>query len=123
MSPISTKKNTAGSNKTQGSARASRCELKQRSKLNCAAIPTELIPHAQWVVWGWEIRKGKWNKPPYQLNSKLAKANDPTEGELSEAEDLLLRAPKRRQFNSPRKLDDRQVGRLAPFRDCLDQPR
>jgi putative DNA primase/helicase len=76
--PISTKKNSTGSHKTQDSARISRCELKQRSKLNCAAIPTELRSHAQWVVWRWEIRKGKWNKPPYQLSGKLAKANDAT---------------------------------------------
>lgn len=77
--PISTKKNgTEGSHKTQDLARVSRCELKQRSKLNCVAIPTELRSRAQWVVWRWEIRKGKWNKPPYQLNGKLAKANDST---------------------------------------------
>jgi putative DNA primase/helicase len=76
--PISTKNNsTEGSHKTQDLAGASRCELKQRSKLNCVAIPTELRSRAHWVVWRWEIRKGKWNKPPYQLNGKLAKANDP----------------------------------------------
>jgi hypothetical protein len=45
------------------------------------------------------------------------------EGELSEVEELLLRVPKRGQVNSPGELDDRQVGRLAPFHDCLDQPR
>jgi hypothetical protein len=77
--PISTKKNSTNrSHRTQDLARASRCELKQRSKLNCEAVPTELRSHAQWVVWRWEMRKGKWNKPPYQLNGKLAKANDPT---------------------------------------------
>ena len=77
--PISTKKNsTERSHKTQDLACASHCELKQRSKLNCAAVPTELRSHTQWVVWRWEIRKRKWNKPPYQPNGKLAKANDPT---------------------------------------------
>jgi hypothetical protein len=42
---------------------------------------------------------------------------------LSEAQEPFLCVPKRRQVNSAGELDDRQVGRLASFRDRLDQPR
>ena len=64
--------------KTQPPARASRCELEKHSALNCKAIPSELTSRDQWVVWRWEIRKGKLNKPPYQPNGSPAKSNDPT---------------------------------------------
>ncbi len=70
--------NTERLHRTQDSARASRCELEKHSTLNCTAIPPELRSHAQWVMWRWEERKGKWNKPPYQPSGSPAKSNDPT---------------------------------------------
>jgi putative DNA primase/helicase len=76
--PINTGKiNTERSHRTQDPARASRCELEKHSTLNCTAIPAELTSRDQWVVWRWEVRKGKWNKPPYQPSGSPAKSNDP----------------------------------------------
>ncbi len=76
--PINTEKiNTQRAHGTQNPARASRCELEKHSSLNCAAIPAELTSRDQWVVWRWEKRKGKLNKPPYQPSGSPAKSNDP----------------------------------------------
>src|SRR5208337_581750 len=76
--PINTEKiNTQRAHGTQNPARASRCELEKHSTLNCAAIPAELTSRDQWVVWRWEKRKGKLNKPPYQPSGSAARSNDP----------------------------------------------
>jgi putative DNA primase/helicase len=45
-------------------------------------IPKELTEKSRWLLWQWELRsdgKGglKKTKPPYQLNGKKAKVNDP----------------------------------------------
>ena len=75
--PINTEKNsTKRSPRTQAPARSPRCELRQRSTVAVAAIPTELMSREQWVVWRWEKRRGKWTKPPYQPNGRPAKSND-----------------------------------------------
>jgi hypothetical protein len=52
-------------------------------------IPAELRDLAQWVVWRYEFRNGKWTKMPYQPGdpSSKAKADDPsTWGTFAEAE-------------------------------------
>jgi putative DNA primase/helicase len=75
---ISTREtNTKRSSNTQAPARASLCELERRSTVDRAAIPAELTSREQWVLWRWEKRKGKWNKPPYQPSGSPAKSNDP----------------------------------------------
>lgn len=40
-------------------------------------IPPLLVERNNWIVWKWEKRKGKWTKPPYQVNGDPAKSNDP----------------------------------------------
>jgi hypothetical protein len=47
-----------------------------------AHLPVALAPltkERRWVVWRWELRKGRWTKPPRQAHdpSRLAKTNDP----------------------------------------------
>lgn len=49
-----------------------------RLDINVKAIPLELISQKNWIVWRWEKRNGKWTKPPYQINGKEAKSNDPS---------------------------------------------
>ena len=39
-------------------------------------IPTELKNCSQWVLWRKEKRNGKLTKVPYQVNSKMAQANN-----------------------------------------------
>jgi putative DNA primase/helicase len=70
--------NTSRSSRTQATARPLICEQEKRSNINCVAIPKELKVREQWVVWRWDRRNGKWTKPPYQLNGRPAKSNDPT---------------------------------------------
>jgi hypothetical protein len=40
-------------------------------------IPVELRALDRWVVWKYELRKGKWAKPPRQINDRYASSNDP----------------------------------------------
>ena len=35
-------------------------------------IPDELILRNQWVLWSFELRDGRWTKPPFQTNGKYA---------------------------------------------------
>jgi hypothetical protein len=49
---------------------------------NPANLPPALAPlkeESRWVVWKWELKNGKWDKPPYQVASpsRFAKPNDP----------------------------------------------
>jgi predicted P-loop ATPase len=49
---------------------------------NPASLPAALAPlkaESRWVVWKWELKNGKWDKPPYQAASpsRFAKPNDP----------------------------------------------
>lgn len=77
--PIDTRENnTERSYRTQDPSYASRCELERVSTVDRASIPAELTAREQWVVWRWEKRKGKWNKPPYQPSGRPAKSNDAT---------------------------------------------
>lgn len=39
-------------------------------------IPSQLIAVDRWVVWRYELRKGKWAKPPRQTNDRYAASND-----------------------------------------------
>jgi primase-polymerase (primpol)-like protein len=46
------------------------------------ALPAALLPYAgeaRWVIWRFEIRKGKTTKPPYQARhpTRHARSNDP----------------------------------------------
>lgn len=42
-------------------------------------IPDKLKARPQWVVWKWELRDGKWTKPPVSPNSgRYAEADNPT---------------------------------------------
>ena len=42
------------------------------------AIPEALKQRRQWVLWKyiWKAREKKWDKPPYQVNGKLARSTD-----------------------------------------------
>lgn len=40
-------------------------------------IPKELKARPQWVCWRWVRREGKWTKPPYQPNGRLADCTNP----------------------------------------------
>jgi hypothetical protein len=40
-------------------------------------IPAELQEGKRFVLWKYDFRKGKWTKPPYQPNGKLAGTTDP----------------------------------------------
>jgi primase-polymerase (primpol)-like protein len=40
-------------------------------------IPEELRQRPRWLLWCWELRKGKWAKPPHQINGRLADSTDP----------------------------------------------
>jgi putative DNA primase/helicase len=42
------------------------------------AIPQELGRRDQWAVWPYEMRDGKWTKPPYSARGSYAKSNDPS---------------------------------------------
>jgi len=70
--------NTSRSSRTQVAALPPICEQEKHSNLNVNAIPTELKFLDHWVVWRWDKRNEKWTKPPYQLNGRTAKSNDPT---------------------------------------------
>jgi hypothetical protein len=49
-----------------------------RMEVKTENIPKELIEKNQWIVWRWELRDGKWTKPPYNPNSgEFAKSTDP----------------------------------------------
>lgn len=49
----------------------------QRMEIHTENIPDEIKQQAKWVMWRWEFRKGKWTKPPYQVNGELATSTDP----------------------------------------------
>lgn len=40
-------------------------------------IPRRLATGKRFVLWRWELREGKWTKPPYQPNGQLASVDDP----------------------------------------------
>jgi putative DNA primase/helicase len=40
-------------------------------------IPRELKEKDQWCLWKWELRDGRWTKPPYTPKGTPAKSNDP----------------------------------------------
>jgi putative DNA primase/helicase len=45
-----------------------------------AHLPPALAPltrQPRWVLWRWELRNGRWTKPPLQRNGDYAKNNDP----------------------------------------------
>jgi len=51
-------------------------------KNDLAHLPAALTPLTaldHWVLWRWELRRGKWTKPPYVATSPStpAKNNDP----------------------------------------------
>lgn len=48
-------------------------------RVNPAGIPDELKAIRNWVLWQfvWDLRREKWDKPPYQPNGDKAKSNDP----------------------------------------------
>jgi putative DNA primase/helicase len=46
--------------------------------INSSNIPLELKEKRKWVLWRWVNRAGKRTKPPYQVNSKPAKVDDPS---------------------------------------------
>jgi hypothetical protein len=62
-----------------------------RMEVKTENIPKELIEKNQWIVWRWELRKGKWTKPPYNPNSgKCADSTDPnTWGTFDEVMEAL----------------------------------
>ena len=45
---------------------------------NLPSALDELKLKLNWVLWKWHWKKGRWQKPPYQLNGKCAKVDDPT---------------------------------------------
>jgi hypothetical protein len=46
--------------------------------VNVAAIPMDLDRGSRWVVWRYELRGGKWTKPPYSPNGTRASHSDAT---------------------------------------------
>jgi len=44
--------------------------------LSPEAIPQPLKALRRWVLWRWELRKGKWTKPPKQADDKFASTSD-----------------------------------------------
>jgi putative DNA primase/helicase len=42
-----------------------------------ANIPAELTKLPQWVLWRYELRDGKWTKPPFRPEGKYADSTDP----------------------------------------------
>lgn len=44
--------------------------------LSPEAIPLPLKSLNRWVLWRWELRKGKWTKPPKQADDKFASTSD-----------------------------------------------
>jgi primase-polymerase (primpol)-like protein len=40
-------------------------------------IPEELKQYPQWVLWKFIYRNGKWTKPPFKINGKMASHTDP----------------------------------------------
>jgi primase-polymerase (primpol)-like protein len=44
---------------------------------NLPSALDELKLKPNWVLWRWEQKKGRWQKPPYQPNGKRAKTNKP----------------------------------------------
>jgi hypothetical protein len=56
-----------------------RADLKPaRMEILTKNIPKELIEKNQWCVWRWELREGKWTKPPFNpTTGQGAKSNDP----------------------------------------------
>jgi hypothetical protein len=43
----------------------------QGMEVNEAGIPSELKEDRRWVLWRWELRDGKWTKPPKQPNGEM----------------------------------------------------
>ena len=41
-------------------------------------IPEEMQKKPNWMLWRWDLVKGKWTKPPYQANGHHASSTDPT---------------------------------------------
>jgi primase-polymerase (primpol)-like protein len=41
-------------------------------------IPAILKEEGQWCLWRWELRDGRWTKPPYTPKGIPAKSNDPS---------------------------------------------
>ena len=49
-----------------------------RMEINVDSIPLEIRQQPKWICWKWEVRNGKWTKPPFDFkNGKFAKSNDP----------------------------------------------
>jgi putative DNA primase/helicase len=49
----------------------------KRMEVISGNIPEELKALRCWVVWKWIFKKGKFTKPPYQVNGDCADSNDP----------------------------------------------
>ena len=50
----------------------------EKMEIQVKNIPEELKSKPQWVVWKWELRDGKWTKPPFNPNTgNLSKTTDP----------------------------------------------
>lgn len=47
-------------------------------RVDFAGIPTSLLRYSHWVLWRYVLKDGRWTKPPFQVNEKLAKTNDTT---------------------------------------------
>ena len=41
-------------------------------------IPPELIAKQQWVLWRYLWRRGKWTKPPFQMDGSFAQSTAPS---------------------------------------------
>jgi hypothetical protein len=44
---------------------------------NLPAALAPLVAKPNWVLWRWEWKKNKWDKPPYQPNGEYASSTDP----------------------------------------------
>jgi putative DNA primase/helicase len=44
---------------------------------NLPAALAPLVAKPNWVLWRWEWKKNKWDKPPYQPNGELASSTNP----------------------------------------------
>lgn len=49
----------------------------KRMHVNPGGIPAGMKEKNNWVLWHWERRKGKWDKPPYQIDGSRASSTDP----------------------------------------------
>jgi hypothetical protein len=50
----------------------------ERLSINFRTIPDELTHRAQWILWNWEKRDGKWTKPPYRPDKTPASSANPS---------------------------------------------